>query len=168
MGDRLKNTVDVVSKLSTVLATLVLGAAGLFVSSRYNSAQLEIAERKELGELIQSLESGNPAARRTAAAMLRYHGSRAVPALLSFLDEEPPFSDVARTSLVAIGSSAEPQVETVFRRSGPLRTKAIHRGNALYVLLSVDPDGSRRLKRSSETTLKPRMCGSRQSKLLSI
>jgi HEAT repeat protein len=126
------NSLQVFKAISVFISSIIIAGAGIFVTSQYNSNQLEISRNKDLATLIPQLGSQDATVRKFSAISLALYGKYAVPALMVTLDDENQDVRVAAvTSLSMIGEPAIRELTKTYQDKCNSETK---RSSGLYTL----------------------------------
>lgn len=129
--------------VSTFISSVVIAMAGIYVTSQYNAkqlaisdqqktAELAIAQNRELANLIPQLGSQDTNVRKFSAISLGMYGKHAIPALIASLaDEDMAVRMAAIRSLGIIGHDAVPEL---FKIAIERRNNYNTRAGAVYAL----------------------------------
>lgn len=155
--ERKSNRLENFKAFATILSSLIIAGAGIWVTESYNSKQLEITKRqsdaqitiardKEVVDLIAKLGSNDPRVRRISAASLSLPEYRkdAIPPLIATLgDNDSDVDDSIVKALLTIGKDSAADLLKVFEDK---RSDDDVKGDAIIILAKLDLDQSSKAK----------------------
>ena len=113
------SSLDVIKAISVFLSTIIISLTGTFLSSMYNSSQLEINRNKELSVLIPKLNSPEFSQRFDAIVELSLYGKNAVLPLISKWTNSQDLltNNEVLNSLLIIGKDAIPYLLEIYHNT---------------------------------------------------
>ncbi len=122
---------------SSFLSSVVIALTGIYLTNKYNSQQLEIAQRQaqsqlalaklqEISKIVPRLGSNDKSERQFGAIALGMYGVDAIPPLLALLNDPSGDVRVASTESIAlIGTIAAPRLtEALLNKRNPINLRS--------------------------------------------